>query len=196
MNFYNIKKNNCNADERGGFTLIELLVVIAIIGLLSSIVMTSLNDARAKARNSKRNQMALQYINALELYRDSSATKNYPVPSGGSENSDYYCIGNWPGGCWTGIPHDDDLNASIGEYLPGIPKNDEVLIDSDGNNYSGTVYNCIDTDCSNYLLWWYLEGKTIKNEENIIESSEVTCPRGVVQNEAGDISYCRYYSSN
>lgn len=51
-----------------GFTLIELLVVISIIGLLSSIILASLNSARTKARNAKRLVEKRQVITALNSY--------------------------------------------------------------------------------------------------------------------------------
>ena len=60
-----------------GFTLIELLVVIAIIGILSSVVLASLNSARKKSRDAKRISDIKQLQLALELYyNDNSA---YPT---------------------------------------------------------------------------------------------------------------------
>ncbi|MFA7169526.1 MAG: prepilin-type N-terminal cleavage/methylation domain-containing protein [Candidatus Paceibacterota bacterium] len=51
-----------------GFTLIELLVVISIIGVLSTIAMTSLNGARAKARDARRRTEIGEIKKALEIY--------------------------------------------------------------------------------------------------------------------------------
>ncbi len=62
-----------------GFTLIELLVVISIIGLLSSVVLSSLNGARKKGRDARRLSDLKQLQVALELYYDSQASPGYPV---------------------------------------------------------------------------------------------------------------------
>lgn len=68
------------------FTLIELLVVISIIGLLSSVVLTSLGSSRARARRAAA-QTALKGVSGLAALCDSvGSTLVSGTPTGGSTN--------------------------------------------------------------------------------------------------------------
>lgn len=59
-------------NNKQGFTLIELLVVIAIIGLLSTLSIVALNQARARARDARRLADIKQIQTALEMYFNDS----------------------------------------------------------------------------------------------------------------------------
>ncbi len=63
------------APRTSGFTLIELMVVISIVGLLSSILVSSLSSARLKGRDAKIRQQVLQMRTLMEL--DYSETSSY-----------------------------------------------------------------------------------------------------------------------
>jgi prepilin-type N-terminal cleavage/methylation domain-containing protein len=83
-----------------GFTLIELLVVIAVIGLLSTLAVVALNDARAKSRDTRRKADLKQIQTALNLYYDTYG--NYietgsGCGSGGNGNGWF----NYVGGAYT-----------------------------------------------------------------------------------------------
>jgi type II secretion system protein G len=93
-----IKKNK-------GFTLIELLVVIAIIGILSSVVLASLNSARKKARDARRMADLHQIQLALEMYFNDKNT--YPV------------IGSW---IYSSDSSWDTLQTALAPYIASLPK--------------------------------------------------------------------------
>lgn len=75
-----------------GFTLIELLTVIAIIALLSTIIISAINNARQNARDTRRAADIKQLQIALEMYFDSA--RKYPNDAQGLAvlASDYIAV--------------------------------------------------------------------------------------------------------
>lgn len=109
-----------NIKRNFGFTLIELLVVIAIIGVLASVVLTSVNAARVKARDARRLADVRQLVLALQLYYDDNNV--FPPTSGGQGG--WACLGHGIAGrCWnSGYTGLDALDASLSpQYIPRIP---------------------------------------------------------------------------
>lgn len=102
-------------NNNKGFTLIELLVVISIIGLLSSVVLASLNTARGNARNAKRQQDLIQIRSALELYALDNGGR-YPSTGG------YTVVYGDPGCSTTG---------GTSNWIPGLVPNYIATLPSD-----------------------------------------------------------------
>jgi general secretion pathway protein G len=113
-----------------GFTLIELLVVIAIIGILSAVVLTSLNGARESARDAKRLSDVRQIQKALDMYYIDNDV--YPT-------SEWTCSGGGTAVVWQTSP----LATALDPYLPTLPVDpgDEPGASWNGSSYSYCYYS-------------------------------------------------------
>lgn len=139
-----------------GFTLIELLVVISIISLLSSVVLSSLNSARAKSRDARRKVDIHQIAIGLELYNVKYG--GYPWDS----------TGGWEQTCKTTT---NDIGKIVTEgFISSLPC-DPLNTGSVGSGYGyyfdpnggagGGACEAGPQTCSQFCLWATLENGQI-----------------------------------
>lgn len=102
-----------------GFTLIELLVVIAIIGILSSVVLASLNSARGKGQDAAVKSNLNGIRAQAEIYYDNQSPNQYASTNGAA------VTGASCTGASSGVFSDPNIKAA--------------LIGVDNNNGSGTI---------------------------------------------------------
>ena len=133
--------------SKSGFTLIELLVVIAIIGILSSVVLASLNTARAKARDARRVTDLKQLQIALELYFDTN--NSYQVTGGAATWTEGRC--SPPPDGWINKRDYTGANA----YIPNLaPTYIAVLPGDPAINPAGArCYGYYSADGTTYYAW-------------------------------------------
>ena len=146
-----------------GFTLIELLVVIAIIGILSSIVLASLNTARQKSRDARRVSDVKQLQLALELYYDAKGA--YPTYANffGSD------------------PNDSLKGANYISIIPSDPGSATAC--TDGSQASCYKYSALltgtGTTCTSYHLGGSLEvlgNSALASDNDAATGSQCTSP--------------------
>lgn len=124
-----------------GFTLIELLVVISIIGMLSSVVLASLNTARNKGKDARRLSDLKQIQLALELYY--SDNNAYPIAVG------------WHSQCsaWGSYTADNVIPGLTPSYMASFPQDPSMDVSgnlccylytssADGRDYKLLDHNC------------------------------------------------------
>lgn len=170
-----------------GFTLIELLVVVAIIGVLATVVLSSLNSARVKARDARRDADIKNIQTALELYHLDNG--QYPHQA--------QWLGVAPNGAWanSGNTSWETLENTMGTTLPRDPVN---IVPTTANDWPGDasrrfnyVYTArgISTGCPNdgqaYKLVYHHESGDTASADS---PGLVTCDGSISKQGNGSIT--------
>lgn len=96
-----------------GFSLVELLIVISIIGILASVVISTMSSARSKAQFARAQAEFKSIANALELYWDDHGEYPEDVTRDVSPGLGEYLASDgdndgWPDAPWPGSVYDWD----------------------------------------------------------------------------------------
>ncbi len=138
-----------------GFTLIELLVVIAIIGVLSAIIISSVNIARTNARDAKRVAQLAEVRKALELYY--SASGRYAYTNEVRQVVAYF------------LPHIREEDTRFEWFSIPVAHATCFLYGPDATWYAGTIESELSTYIKNFVAE---EGSTVEQSNYSYTASE------------------------
>ena len=162
--------------KKKGFTLIELLVVVAIIGVLSTIVISSLGEAREKAREAKALSEMRSIYTAFQTYLLDNNSGRVVHPSGtpGADWVEPDCSENYD----TSVTSNDRPNSLLlNSYLNLAPYIDINMLNPWGFNYEiDSIYVCGSTGargCETGAFMNAIVANRTNNNLNTYESTDV-----------------------